>query len=89
MSQIPERFLFDCSYYFTPKETAKETKLGEGLYCYLQCLIYISFLLTALTKYLLLSSICLKKWLSSCKAALVTVAKRDVWGNNVGKKWCY
>lgn len=55
MSQIPERFLFDCSYYFAPKETAKETKLGEGLYCYLQCLINIPFLLTALTKYLLLN----------------------------------
>lgn len=31
----------------------------------------------------------LKKWLSNCKAALVTVAKRDVWGNNVGKKGSY
>lgn len=65
------------------------TKLGEGFECCLQCLVYIPFLLAS-TQFLLLNIFhCLKKWLSSCKAALVTAARRNVWGNNVGEKGCY
>lgn len=63
------------------------TKLGEGLYCCLRYLIYMPFLCTASTKYLLLKMYfhCLEKRLSSCKAALLTVAKRGIWCNNVVK----